>query len=216
MKRASSSCGTLFALCLLLLTWSITGIACRPWIRLALFLPTHTNKRRSRAIKQLLCDCFYTHVWLCLAPIASVKIFHVSQCVWTQGQATMFSGIVVIWRNYFAGSTCKLKLVLLASLCTPTHSTQRLVWVPWCDSRNRASQYPTEVASWQRRVGQIASRIARQKMKAGCKRHGERESESKREDKEWPNTTKQERQSDATNLNSKTWCEQSRQNAALL
>ena len=45
-----------------------------------------------------------------------------------------------------------------------THRTQRLVWVPWCNSRNRASQHPTEVASWQRRVRQIASRIARQKM----------------------------------------------------
>ena len=25
-----------------------------------------------------------------------------------------------------------------------THRTQRLVWVPWCDSRNRASQYQIE------------------------------------------------------------------------
>ena len=33
-----------------------------------------------------------------------------------------------------------------------THRTQRLVWVPWCDSRNRASQYQIEAASWQRRA----------------------------------------------------------------
>ena len=108
-----------------------------------------------------------------------------------------------------------LYLFLFSPLHPYTHRTQRLVWVPWCDSRNWASQSSTEVASWQRK-GQIASRIARQKMKAGCERHGERESESKREDKEWPNAAKQERQSDATNLNSKTWCERSRQNAALL
>ena len=31
-----------------------------------------------------------------------------------------------------------------------THKTQRLVWVPWCDSRNRASQYQIEATSWQR------------------------------------------------------------------
>ena len=51
---------------------------------------------------------------------------------------------------------------------------------------------------------QNASRIARQKMKTGCERHGERESERKREDR----ATKlgRKRQSDATNLNSKTWC----------
>ena len=86
-----------------------------------------------------------------------------------------------------------------------------LVWQP-----KRAYQYPTEVASWKRKEGQVASRTARQNMKAGCERHGERESEIKREDKEWRNATKQEGRSDATNLNSKTWCKRSRQNAALL
>ena len=39
---------------------------------------------------------------------------------------------------------------------------------------------------------------------------------SKREQKRGQRGTKQERQSDATNLNSKTWGERSRQNAALL
>ena len=33
---------------------------------------------------------------------------------------------------------------------------------------------------------------------------------------ERPSVAEQERQSDATNLNSKTWCERSRQDAALL
>ena len=33
--------------------------------------------------------------------------------------------------------------------------TQNLVWVPWCDSRNRASQYLIEVASWQRRADRM-------------------------------------------------------------
>ena len=36
-----------------------------------------------------------------------------------------------------------------------THRTQRLVWVPWCDSRNRASQYQIEAASWQRRADRM-------------------------------------------------------------
>ena len=36
-----------------------------------------------------------------------------------------------------------------------THRTQRLVWVPWCDSRNRASQYQIEAASWQRKADRM-------------------------------------------------------------
>ena len=61
---------------------------------------------------------------------------------------------------------------------------------------------------------QNASRIARQKMKTGCERHGERESERRREDSR-PSLAEQERQSDATNVNSKTWCERSRQDKAV-
>ena len=36
-----------------------------------------------------------------------------------------------------------------------TRRTQRLVWVPWCDSHNRASQYQREAASWQRRADRM-------------------------------------------------------------
>ena len=124
-----------------------------------------------------------------------------------------------IWRQEMIDSPRSHSLwqkLAFSPLHSYTHRIQRLVWVPWCDSRNRASQYPKDVASWQRKEGPIASRIARQKMKAGCERHGKWESESKREDREWPNATKQESQSDAANLNSKTSCERSRQNAALL
>ena len=40
---------------------------------------------------------------------------------------------------------------------THTHRTQRLLWVPWCDSRNRASQCQAQIASLLRRAGQGAS-----------------------------------------------------------
>ena len=60
---------------------------------------------------------------------------------------------------------------------------------------------------------QNASRIAREKMKTGCERH---EIAREKERIERPSLAEQERQSDATNLNSKTWCEQSRQDKALL
>ena len=54
----------------------------------------------------------------------------------------------------------------LSRLCTPTHTGHRdwfgcpgvtaaTVWVPWCDSRNRASQYQIEAASWQRRADRM-------------------------------------------------------------
>ena len=44
-----------------------------------------------------------------------------------------------------------------------THRTQRFglgalvwqFWVPWCDSRNRASRYQIKVASWQRRADRM-------------------------------------------------------------
>ena len=46
---------------------------------------------------------------------------------------------------------CQVEGMLLFSPLHPyTHRTQRLVWVPWCDSRNRAFQYQIEAASWQR------------------------------------------------------------------
>ena len=38
-----------------------------------------------------------------------------------------------------------------ALVCQP----QPTVWVPWCDSRNRASQYQIEAASWQRRADRM-------------------------------------------------------------
>ena len=69
----------------------------------------------------------------------------------------------------------RLPLSLFFSPLHPyTHRTRRLVWVPWCDSRNRASRYQIEAASWQRRAD---------RMRAECERHGERESERRREDR---------------------------------
>ena len=46
-----------------------------------------------------------------------------------------------------------------------THTrTQNLVWVPWCDSRNRASQYPIDRSCLMaEKSRQSASRIARHK-----------------------------------------------------
>ena len=44
---------------------------------------------------------------------------------------------------------------LFSPLHPYTHRTQRLVWVPWCDSRNQASQYQIEAASWQRRADRM-------------------------------------------------------------
>ena len=66
-----------------------------------------------------------------------------------------------------------------------THTrTQNLVWVPWCDSRNRASQYPIDRSCLMaEKSRQSASRIARlKKTKTGWERHEERESE-RREDR---------------------------------
>ena len=47
------------------------------------------------------------------------------------------------------------RLLRFSPLHPYTHRTQRLVWVPWCDSRNRASQYQIEAASWQRRADRM-------------------------------------------------------------
>ena len=49
----------------------------------------------------------------------------------------------------------QIKIFILASAPLHTQDTQRLVWVPWCDSRNRASQYQIEAASWQRRADRM-------------------------------------------------------------
>ena len=60
-----------------------------------------------------------------------------------------------------------LQMNLFSRLCTPTHTGHteiglgalvwqpQPVWVPWCDSRNRASQYQIEAASWQRRADRM-------------------------------------------------------------
>ena len=66
-----------------------------------------------------------------------------------------------------------------------THTrTQNLVWVPWCDSRNRASQYPIDRSCLMAEKSRhSASRIARlKKTKTGWEWHEERESE-RREDR---------------------------------
>ena len=70
----------------------------------------------------------------------------------------------------------------------PTHTDMTLVWVPSCDSRNRASQYQRAVAPWQRRIRQEASGIARQEA-SGM----ERERDEKRTLKEWPSPKDQSR-----------------------
>ena len=47
------------------------------------------------------------------------------------------------------------RVIYFSPLHPYTHRAQRLVWVPWCDSRNRASQYQIEAASWQRRADRM-------------------------------------------------------------
>ena len=104
---------------------------------------------------------------------------------------------------------------LFSPLHPYTHRTQRLVWVPWCDSRNRASQYQIEAASWQRRADRMRAEQQDRRWRqdaSGMEKERAREEERT----ERPSLAEQERLSDATNLNSKTWCERSRQDKALL
>ena len=62
--------------------------------------------------------------------------------------------LVLSWAAHVVGDDClEIHVLLMFSPLHPyTHTTQRLVWMPWCDSRNRASQYQIEATSWQRRA----------------------------------------------------------------
>ena len=92
-------------------------------------------------------------------------------------------------------SKAQFRQTLFSPLHPYPHRTQRLIWVPWCDSRK-----PRGLGAlvWQpqpsfsisdrsclmtEKSRQNASRIARRKMKTECERHGERESERRREDR---------------------------------
>ena len=100
-------------------------------------------------------------------------------------------------------------------LCTPKHTQNTgiglgaLVWQPQPSFSISDRSY-------------LVTKKSRTECEQKCKTEDEgrmgvalrKREQGKREDKEWPNVAKQERLSDATNLKSKTWCEQSRQNAA--
>ena len=58
-------------------------------------------------------------------------------------------------KNFFQNIQTKTGKEWFSPLHPYTHRTQRLVWVPWCDSRNRASRYQIEAASWQRRADRM-------------------------------------------------------------
>ena len=103
-------------------------------------------------------------VWLHSAPAESscLRLFQL-----VSGGHTKFlilTGDVSKWQCPSSVMYCKTKNVRLrlnfrksqfSPLHPYTHRTQRLVWVPWCDSRNRASQYQIEAASWQRRADRM-------------------------------------------------------------
>ena len=66
-------------------------------------------------------------------------------------------------------------------LCTPTHRTQRLGLGVLMRQPQPSFSISDRSCLMVEKGRQSASRIARQKMRTGCERHGERESERRRE-----------------------------------
>ena len=103
--------------------------------------------------------------WISLSlekqPGSLVSFFLFSAIVAERGKkkktppVALVGAVAVLLEPPFENLASRRTASVLASAPLHTQDTQRLVWVPWCDSRNRASQYQIEAASWQRRADRM-------------------------------------------------------------
>ena len=145
------------AICKFVITWMKSSLPERstflPFCLKKKIFPSndrHKIKRKSSRMKQL-CTSKSTD-FLRLKPgtlKTPLTLYEKDFCVNHQSPDNSGFGSrpLVKWKHVWIFppfSRDELKPQHFSPLHPYTHRTQRLVWVPWCDSRNRASQYQIE------------------------------------------------------------------------